>query len=118
MRWLAVAHGFLQCIYHATRERRGELVALLLSVPIIHAFDFGFQFPYPLTQRCLRSVRRENLVLSLDYLLIQFDGLRLDLRIRFEADESLRYFARGFETAYGRGNASKIHNSCPGCKDR
>jgi hypothetical protein len=110
MRRLAVAHGFLQGIYHAPGKWGGKLVALLLSIPVFHACDLAFQISYALNQRRLRRVCSENLLLGVDDLLVKFDGLGLNLSHRMKAYESLRNIASYPQASDSRRDASHVHD--------
>ncbi|HWG75562.1 MAG TPA: hypothetical protein VN660_02080 [Steroidobacteraceae bacterium] len=106
MRWFAIAHRFLQRVYHAPGKGRGKLIALLLSVPIFHASDLAFQLSYAINQCRLRRLCRKNGVLGIDDLLIELNGPRLNLSGRMKAHEALGELAHRFHAAPSGSDAA------------
>lgn len=79
MRGLALAHFFLQCIYHAPRKRGRQFVALLLSFPVFYAFQFFFRISFLLNQRRILLLYGSDEGLKANYCILEIYQLGVAL---------------------------------------
>ena len=89
MRQFAIAHRFLQGVYHRPNKWGYQLIALLLCIPCFHLSDFFFKCAYLINHRRLVSIGRKSAALGGQNGALKLNDLSLNIRDRFKLKEAL-----------------------------